>query len=128
MVVVIYRISSPNTAKVYIGSYDGNVKKRLSVHKSYYKRYITGKSNCRYSSFSVIDAGDARIEVLEIVPDPSMRDSLESIHIRWNNSVNVNKPGNWKALTPKEYQKNYRIQHKKGKYNRSWLKQLAKDF
>jgi hypothetical protein len=65
----IYRIYSPSLpeAGVYIGSSINTLKKRLSGHKSDYKRYLRGEF--RYvSSFKIMQYTDAKIKVVELYP------------------------------------------------------------
>jgi len=54
----IYKIVSPNHEKIYIGSTCLTLERRFSLHKS--------KHQC--CSTEIIDAGDARIELIELFP------------------------------------------------------------
>ena len=61
----IYKITSPNTEKVYVGSTTGTLHKRFIDHRSDYKGFckgISGKAHTR--SFDVIEHGDAQITLI----------------------------------------------------------------
>ena len=62
----VYKITSPLTDKIYIGSTTTPLDKRLSEHKSKYKGYLTGKGN-NVSSFQIIKLGECKIELIENV-------------------------------------------------------------
>jgi len=62
----IYKISSLQCDKFYIGSTIETLKKRLSKHKADYKRYIKG--NKRYmTSFDIVKFDDAIIQLIKDV-------------------------------------------------------------
>ena len=52
----IYKITSPNTDKVYIGATKNPLSRRFTEHKA-------KRNNC--SSKIIIEAGDAKIELIE---------------------------------------------------------------
>ena len=58
----IYKITSPNTDKIYIGHTTRTLKGRLSSHKTDNKRF---KSRC---VGQIIDAGDCKITLITIYP------------------------------------------------------------
>ena len=59
----IYRLISPSTDDVYIGSTTKQLCIRLQYHKYSYKRYLNGK--CRYvTSFELVKYDDACIELI----------------------------------------------------------------
>ena len=60
----IYKIVCNVTGSQYIGSTVKPLYKRLSEHKAMYKRYITGKSNAKLSSFEILKSGDFTIELV----------------------------------------------------------------
>ena len=60
----IYKITSLQTEKIYIGSTTTALNKRLSKHKSGYKRYQNGKYR-NTSSYEIIKYPDAIIELIE---------------------------------------------------------------
>lgn len=60
----IYKIVSPTCDKCYIGSTNVSIPVRWSRHKSAHKAYQNGQGNFN-SSYSLLDNGDARIEMIE---------------------------------------------------------------
>ena len=64
MLYKIYVIKSANCDQVYIGSTQLPLKKRLSLHKSHYKRWIQ-KNSSYCTSFQIIQNGDCYIQLLE---------------------------------------------------------------
>ena len=60
----IYKISSPHTDKVYIGSTIQTLKQRLKEHIVDYKLYITGKYHF-VTSFDIIKLDDFSIDEME---------------------------------------------------------------
>jgi len=63
----IYTIRSYQTDDLYIGSTTQTLTKRLSTHKSNFKRWKNGKYSYT-SSYDIIKYGDAYIELLELFP------------------------------------------------------------
>ena len=63
----IYKIISPNTDKVYIGSTHMELKDRLDAHRWNYDSYHRGKFGY-LTSFDILKAGNYRIELLEDYP------------------------------------------------------------
>lgn len=94
----IYKIASPSTDKIYIGSTILPLHKRLILHKSKTKH---GINNC--NSKIIIALGDAVIECLEEIEyaDVDTLRQRESEYIRqyWDSCVNRMIPGR----TQKEY-------------------------
>jgi hypothetical protein len=62
MKVTIYKITSPNTDKVYIGSTVRELKYRMSQHMSNFNNKDKYKV-CR--SFAIIECGDAIIDMIK---------------------------------------------------------------
>jgi hypothetical protein len=62
----IYKISSPQTDKFYIGSTTQKLNIRLQSHISKYKRYLE-KKNTYTTSFEVVKFNDAIIELIKDV-------------------------------------------------------------
>ena len=67
----VYKITSPNTDKIYIGSTIRTLQQRMSKHMADYK-------NRTHTSKFVIDHGDADIELIE----DFKCDSLDDLHRR----------------------------------------------
>ena len=99
----VYKVVSPNTDKVYIGTTTQDLVIRFSKHKGQYRYYLKNKETVYMCGcFKVLEAGDARIEFIEDYPC----DTLEELRIReghWikqqENCVNVQIAGR----TAKEY-------------------------
>lgn len=107
----IYKITSPNTEQCYIGSTIQSLHRRFQKHISDWK----SKEKKRFfSSFFILENGDATIELLEEVQVESVRD-LEMIEQNWidktPNTVNM-----FKAYISEEhraeYWKEYKQEHK----------------
>jgi hypothetical protein len=64
----IYKISSPNTTKFYIGSTIHTTKRRFNHHKSTYKSYVSGKTKSYCSSYQIIECKECTIETIEKIP------------------------------------------------------------
>ena len=60
----IYKITSPNTEKVYIGSTTTGLNRRLTMHHMCYRSWIKGKQN-RTTSFDILACGEPEIELIE---------------------------------------------------------------
>jgi hypothetical protein len=60
----IYKISSPSTDSVYIGSTTKTIKQRLKKHKNDYKAYLNNKYHY-VTSFEIVKYDDCIIELLE---------------------------------------------------------------
>ena len=56
----IYKITSPNTNKIYIGSTTLTLLERLNTHKYHIERQ-------NISSKEILKAGDAKIELIESI-------------------------------------------------------------
>jgi len=63
----IYKITSPHTDKIYIGSTKQPLNVRLTKHRHDYKRYCEGKYNY-VTSFELIDLGDYQIDLIKNFP------------------------------------------------------------
>lgn len=61
----IYKITSPLTDKIYIGSTCLDLKYRLSGHVADYKRFCLGLSKKYISSFDIIKLNEYNIELVE---------------------------------------------------------------
>lgn len=87
----IYSIRSYQTDSVYYGSTCQPLSKRLSCHKSDYKRWLEGKHN-DVTSYEIVKYDDAYIELFENFPCESKEQLLkrEGQIIRANNDA-VNK-------------------------------------
>ena len=112
----IYKIWSPHTELIYIGSTTQALSNRLACHRSYYKKYL--KTNKNYiSSFEIIQYGDAKIELFENCPCNNKEElnKREGEIIRRLNCVNKNIAGRTQQEWVNEH-KNYKRQYYKNYY------------
>ena len=72
----IYKIVSPHTRRVYIGSTIQNPKYRFRCHKSYFK---SGCHAC--SSYEIFQEGDASYQILETIADDKNKNEIEKKYI-----------------------------------------------
>jgi len=117
----IYKIWSPSTDKVYIGSTCSTLVKRLYGHRKNKKCYDNNSIACKYTSFEILEYPDARIELVEDFPCNSKAEltAREGYWIRQENSVNKVIPTRSRTEwyqdnreNKLEYAKEYREEHK----------------
>jgi len=99
----IYRISSPQCEKFYIGSTTTTLSRRLSEHKSLYKRYIEKGIGCCSTSFEIIKFDDVIIELIKEIKCENRKelDRIEGVCILEHHDRILNK--NVAGRTKKEY-------------------------
>ena len=111
----IYKIVSPHTDKIYIGSTtQPRLCQRLALHKGEFKNWQLGKVN-RVTSFDLIELGDVEIILLESYPCNS-KDELESRERYWydlNKELIINK--NRPFITEKERKQFFKEYREKNK-------------
>ena len=115
----IYKIISPDSNLIYVGSTTRTLKERLQQHNSNYKSYLKGKHHY-LSSYELIKTGNFEIILLEEVSCETNEELLkrERYYIEINSCCNKCIPG----MTGKESSKKYRevnkeqINEKKKKY------------
>jgi hypothetical protein len=92
----IYKIISPHTTLVYVGSTSTELSKRFYQHKSNFKTYVSGGNVGRLTSFEIIDKGDAQIILIENYPCDN-KDQLTARERHWAetlpNCVNLRPTG-----------------------------------
>lgn len=100
----IYKISSEQTDRVYVGSTTLPILTRFSVHKSHFKRWNNEEEGVGYcASFEIMQFDDADVEILEQAEMENRMElrALEQIWLdRTPNIVNVKKA----VLTPEQKQ------------------------
>jgi len=89
----VYRIYSPDTDLVYIGSTRTTLEQRFWAHKYKFRRWQLGKTDYT-SSFEIMKHGNAQIE---LVLEDEFGDTLQLLEIEkyWigkSNAVNRNRP------------------------------------
>ena len=100
----IYKIVDNTNDNIYIGSTCKTLQRRLSYHKSNYKRFLKGLCN-NVRSFGILKNNNYKIELLENC-NIKTKDELtarERFFIENNECVNRCIPGR----TDKEYKKQY---------------------
>ena len=116
----IYKISSPHTDKVYVGSTIQTIKRRLQEHKSEYKRFLKGVG-CFITSFEIIKLGNSIIDEIETLNNVTIEELRfrETFVIRnTENVVNTKMPRQTQTRT-QYYQENKIdiLEQKKNKTN-----------
>jgi len=86
----IYKIWSPQTDEIYIGSTTQPLSKRMVGHRGAFKCYKSGKTNY-VSSFKILEYGDARIELIRECPcnNKEQLRAFEGKYIRELDCVNI---------------------------------------
>lgn len=110
----IYKISSPNTKNIYIGSTKNDLLTRLNQHKS------ASKYTKNLTSKIIIQAGNPEISLIENIECITKKDLLirEGEHIKSNISLCVNKGMAGRTFRAdyneykKAYKKKYDIVHR----------------
>ena len=109
----IYKLCSPHTEKIYIGSTVKRLKRRMQQHKAAFKSYLKG-SSVYVSSYDIMKYGDIYIELLQRVSclNRGQLETIEWRHIRSSPiCCNKNKRNEYLSSDPR-YQKEYRIKNK----------------
>jgi hypothetical protein len=117
----VYKITSQNTDKIYIGSTTKNLKRRLQGHLANYKRYINNKYEYT-TSYEILKYEDAKIELIEEIEYIDIIDLRKRerhfIELYRKDCVNKYIP----TRTQKESIKIYRTNHKEEtkEYNKNY--------
>ena len=101
----IYSIRSHRTDKIYIGSTIDTLSRRMSAHRSQYKRYKNNKHHFM-TSFYIFEFGDAYIELLDNCSCNSKEELLKTEGELIRNNICVNK------CIPDRTQKEWRVDNK----------------
>lgn len=125
---IVYKIKSPNTPQVYIGSTRSmDLERRLRVHEANYRAWKMNKTGW-YSVFILLDQGNYEIECLEDIKDPQHIKVRERHHKDKFKGFCVNKRNPYRTLLEKKdqvrkAQKAYyqRNRHKILKSGRQWV-------
>ena len=99
--IKIYRIVSPNTDKVYVGSTKSALNVRLNRHKRDYERFKNGLRP-NITSFEVLECGDAQIELLNECEPELAEQQEEHFQNEQQNCVNRYRPTIYTRGTRKE--------------------------
>lgn len=111
---IVYKISSPHTNDIYVGSSTKNEKTRFKEHDSAYNKHLTDPVKTKYCySFEIMRLGDCEITVLERVnvnTKKELRMRENYYYDTLDNVINKNRP----FSTPedaKKREKKYREEH-----------------
>ena len=110
----IYKIVDNTNNNIYIGSTcESTLSKRLSKHKSDYKRYVD-KGIKYISSFDIIKNDNYKIELIEDVSCENKYElhDRERYWIENINCINKYKPNSYLDKGKQEYNKEYKELHK----------------
>ena len=104
MIGRIYKITSINTDKIYIGSTTKKLTERLRKHEYNYKAFKNGKYNS-VKSFKILEKENYEIELLQEIEFETKNELLvrEGYYIRQNRDICVN--NNIPCRTIKQYRK-----------------------
>ena len=89
----IYKIVSPTTAKIYIGSTTQPLCKRIAAHLTNYRAYIIDNTKKYMTSYEILKLGDYSIKLIEECNFEN-REQLrqrEGYYIKLNRDIVVNK-------------------------------------
>ena len=92
MIGRIYKITSINTDKIYIGSTTKSLTERLRCHEYNYKAYQNGKMN-NVKSFEILEKENYKIQLLEKIEYDAKTELFkrEGYYIRKHRDICVNK-------------------------------------
>jgi len=121
----IYRIWSPNTDKVYIGSTCRDIRRRFTSHNVHRKRWMQGKCTNTCTSFEILAHGDAKIEIIEEDEFLDKQHMLEREKY-WINKLNtVNK---FSPMRTYEERRRYNNENKKKNYNTETVRRYNRTY
>jgi hypothetical protein len=105
----IYKLWSPSTNLIYIGSTTQTIAQRLAEHIAVYKCFKNGKGNF-ITSFKILECEDYKIELIELYPcnNRTQLHKKEGEYIRSLDCVNKKIEGR----TKKEYEKENKDKNK----------------
>lgn len=95
----VYKIVSPSTNLVYIGSTIQPLSKRFDKHRSAYKLALNGCNTHKTTAFQILKFGDAKIYLIEYYncTSKSELEKYERMHIESMDCVNKMHPGRTKS-------------------------------
>lgn len=102
----IYKITSPNTDKVYIGATRTGLNRRFTMHNMCFRSWQNGKQHLT-TSFKILECGDAKIELIEELKNVNKQQISEREAEAQRNTLHcVNKKR--EGRTPEQYYKDNR--------------------
>jgi len=123
----IYKLTSAQTDKVYIGSTCRKLRERLAEHRY---RYYNPNAKVTTSG-ELLKYPDCKIELVELFPCESLKDlrDRERYHIERSNSVNYNKPARDPNQWYQDNKEKVNASHRKYyEQNKEKLKQTRKAY
>jgi len=125
----IYKIGSPNTDLIYIGSTAKSLQSRYVSHKSYYNRFGTESSKLNSMAYKIFEKGDAYIEMIDEIDfdDRCELYDLEKKHIMQGGDNVVNKSYNVESkYYNRSKQREYYLKNRESrcKYQREYRKRI----
>jgi hypothetical protein len=114
----IYKIVSPNTDKIYIGSTTKQyLSSRMAHHVCAYKKWLNGEHH-KLNSFDVLEFGDCKIILIEPFPC----NTKEELEAREYHYIKENKELTTNTHMPSRTKKVYAIEHKAeiAEYQKKW--------
>lgn len=105
----IYKIISPNSDKIYIGSsIEKYLSNRIANHKKKFRLWNNNKENKYCTSYKILECGDASIVLLENFNCNNRKElhTRERFYIEQNKDICINK--NIPTRTNKEYKNDYK--------------------
>ena len=114
----IYKIKSPHTDTIYIGSTSKTLEKRLSGHIYNYKAWLKDNTTDYITSFEILKFNEYVIELIEscICIDKLERNEKEGYHIKLNKLICVNKKIEGRSRN--EFYQDNKEEIKQYRYNR----------
>lgn len=73
----IYKITAPDTDRIYIGSTTQTIERRFTSHKSKYKQYLNGKYHF-ISSFGLMDKNGVTIELIQTIENITKTELMQT--------------------------------------------------
>lgn len=95
----IYKIISPSTPSVYVGSTKDKLTRRFANHRRSYASFLAGERS-NMTSFDIIKLGDAKIELVKEVPEDIKDEEELKVQNETEYCVNRYDPTKYKATKP----------------------------
>jgi hypothetical protein len=103
----VYKITSPNTDKIYIGSTTKSLKERFTRHMASYKSYTNETGTQYITSFEILKFGNINIELLE-----ELLVTKKELHKRERYFIELNKEIATNKAIPTRTDAEYRFDYK----------------
>lgn len=119
----IYMIKSRETENIYIGSTYCELGRRISLHRSNYKRQLEGKKVSNCSSYELVKFADNYIELVENFPCNNKQELFRregEVIKNTKNCVNITVSGR----TKEEYYKDDKVKERRREYELSRPKEV----